>query len=264
VPAGMLLKRVPGDVSRGPGWHWDRRGWVEVTRRGAVLRGLSIHGNVNVTAPAVTIADDRIVNSGQNSFGISLRHTRNVTIRNCTISGTGPASGRLMVGVKDVFGDSVDTRVLSNNIYYASTGVHMAAGLIQGNYIHDMGYRPGDHLNGITSNGGRTRLLVIRHNTILNQFGQTDAVSLFQDFGRQGNRVITGNLLAGGGYTVYAGGRHAGPPPFKIRITDNRISTLYYPAGGKYGPVAYFVPGNGNAWSGNVWDATGQAIQAPN
>jgi hypothetical protein len=264
VPAGMALKRVPGQVSGGRGWHWDPRGWVEVTGDGAVLRGLSIRGDVNITASDVTIADDRIVSGGPNSFGISLRHTRNVTVRRCTIHGGGPASGRLMVGVKDILGNSAGTRVLGNNIYYASTGVHMSDGLIRGNYIHDMGYRPGDHLNGISSNGGSTALLTIQHNTILNRFGQTDAVSLFQDFGRQGNRVITGNLLAGGGYTIYAGGGKQGtPPPFKIRITNNRISTVYYPAGGKYGPLAYYTPGHGNSWSGNVWDSTGQAIPLP-
>jgi hypothetical protein len=263
VPAGMALKRVPGQVSGGRGWHWDPRGWVDVTGHGAVLRGLSIRGDVNITASGVTIADDRIVSHGPDSFGISLRHTRNVTVKRCTIHGAGPASGRLMVGVKDILGNSAGTRVLDNDIYYASTGVHMSAGLIRGNYIHDMGYRPGDHLNGISSNGGITRLLTITHNTILNRFGQTDAVSLFQDFGRQGNRVITGNLLAGGGYTIYAGGRHGAPPPVKIRITNNRISTLYYPAGGKYGPVAYYTPGHGNSWAGNVWDSTGRAIPPP-
>ncbi|HET6210893.1 MAG TPA: hypothetical protein VFD94_10945, partial [Jatrophihabitans sp.] len=28
VPASMVLKAVPSQVSSGPGWHWDSRGWV--------------------------------------------------------------------------------------------------------------------------------------------------------------------------------------------------------------------------------------------
>ncbi len=31
---------------------------------------------------------------------------------------------------------------------------------------------------------------------------QTDAIGLFEDFGVQANRIIRGNLLAGGSYTL--------------------------------------------------------------
>jgi hypothetical protein len=262
VPAGMTLQSVPAQVTRGRGWYWNPRGWVEVNGKGAVLSGLSIQGDVDVSASNVTVSDDQIVNGGRGSFGVSLRHARNVTIENCTISGTDPASGRLMVGIKDINGDTANTNILGNNIYFTSTGVHLSSGLIAGNYIHDMGYLPGDHLNGITSDSG-TKLLTISDNTIFNAYNQTDAVSLFQDFGPQGNRVITGNLLAGGGYTIYAGGKTNGPPAFNVQITNNRISTMYFPTGGQYGPVAFYSHGHGNVWSGNTWDDSGQPILAP-
>ena len=48
--------------------------------------------------------------------------------------------------------------------------------------------------------------MTIRHNTIFNSHDQTDAISLFQDFGNQANRTIDDNLVAGGGYSVYGGG----------------------------------------------------------
>jgi hypothetical protein len=132
--------------------------------------------------------------------------------------------------------------------------VQTDSGLIQDNYIHDMGYRSGDHINGTTSNGGGA-LLTIRHNTIFNQIDQTDAVSLFEDFGSQHDRVIDDNLLAGGGYTIYGGANPGGAATSNIRITNNRISRMYYPNGGYYGPVTAFDPqGSGNVWSGNVWD----------
>ncbi|HEY5990733.1 MAG TPA: hypothetical protein VIV12_30710, partial [Streptosporangiaceae bacterium] len=168
-----------------------------------------------------------------------------------------------MVGVKDVYGDSSGTVVQNNNIFFTSTGVQLSAGLIYNNYIHDMGFITGDHDNGTTSNAGTT-MLTIQHNTIFNNLNQCDAVSLFQDFGSQGNRLITDNLLAGGGYTLYAGGKAGAPPPFNIVITNNRISNLYFPKGGYYGPVAYWTSGNGNVWSGNIWDATGMTLMAPN
>ncbi|HEY5989371.1 MAG TPA: right-handed parallel beta-helix repeat-containing protein [Streptosporangiaceae bacterium] len=263
VLAGTTLKRVPSQVSRGRGWHYDPRGFVEVNGDGAVLRGLYIRRNLDITASNVTINNVKVVNSGQSSFGISLRHTRNVTIQNSTISGLNADSGRLMVGVKDVYGDASGTVVKNNDIYFTSTGVQLSAGLIQDNYIHDPGLIPGDHVNGTTSNGG-TNPLTIQHNTIFNNLHQCDAISLFQDFGPQGNRLITDNLLAGGGYTIYAGGRAGAPPPFNIVITNNKISNLYFATGGYYGPVAYWVSGNGNVWSGNTWDATGLTTPAPN
>ena len=72
----------------------------------------------------------------------------------------------------------------------------MGAGLIQDNYIHDLGLTGDDHLNGTTSNGSTTPLAII-HNTVFNPHGQTDAISLFEDFGTEGNVTITGNLVAG-------------------------------------------------------------------
>jgi hypothetical protein len=261
VPAGTHLKRVPSQVSSGKGWHYDPRGFVKVNGNGAVLSGLKITSNVTVTAANVTIKNSQISYRGESSMAISLRHARNVTIKHDTIRGANQGSGRLMVGVKDIYSDSTHTRVLNNDIYYAGTGVQLDQGLIQGNYIHAMGYIAGDHLNGTTSNSG-TSQLTIAHNTILNHNTQTDAVSFFQDFGPQGNRVIDNNLLAGGGYTIYGGGK-AGRPATNIRITNNVISTTYYPKGGRYGPVAYFSSGNGNVWSGNTWDNTGQTIPSP-
>ena len=144
----------------------------------------------------------------------------------------------------------------------ASTGVQLESGLVQGNYIHNPGFISGDHINGITSNGGATGLLSIQHNTIFTNRGQTDAVSLFQDFGVQTNRVINDNLLAGGSYTIYGGGGSKGASS-NIAITNNRISKIYFPQGGQYGPVTSFNSrGSGNVWSGNVWD-NGQAIPIP-
>ena len=263
VPAGTTLRSVPSQVSKGTGWYYDSRGFAEVNGNGAVLSGLNITGNLDISASNVTINNVKVMNSGQSSFGISLRHTSNVTIEHSMITGADGGPGRLMVGVKDVYGDSTGTVVQDNNIRYTSTGVQLSAGLIQDNYIHAMGLIPGDHVNGTTSGGGTTQL-TIQHNTVFNQLNQCDAISLFQDFGPQGNRLITNNLLAGGGYVIYAGGKIGAPPPYNITITNNRISTMYFPKGGYYGPVAYYSPGNGNSWTGNIWDNTALTIPAPN
>jgi hypothetical protein len=264
VSAGTALKTVPAQVSSGPGWSFNPAGWVQVTGNGASLSGLYIPYDVNITASNVVLSNDKITGSGVTSYGVTLRHTSNVTIENSTIAGLGASTGRLMVGVKDVYGDSTGLRVLNNNISNTSTGVQVEQGLVQGNYIHSMGYLPGDHINGVTSNGGQPGLLTVAHNTILVNHNQTDAVSLFEDFGAQANRVITGNLLAGGSYTIYGGQNAGGPPTSNITFTNNRISTLYYPNGGVYGPVTgYNASGAGNTFTGNTWDNTGAAVTAP-
>jgi Right handed beta helix region len=260
VPAATTLKNVPRQISSGPGWYYDPRGWVEVDGNGAVLTGLYIPCNLDISASNVTVKDVEVEASGQSSFGISLRHTRDVTIENSTIEGDNTGNGRLMVGIKDIFGDATGTSVLDNNIMRTATGVQIYQGLIQGNFIHDMGYIDGDHINGITVSGGTTPL-TIQDNTIFVDNGQTDAISLFQDTQVEANKVIKGNLLAGGGYAIYGG--EGAQPASNIVIEDNRISTLFYPDGGLWGPVAYFSMGHGNVWSGNVWDSTGIAIPAP-
>ena len=262
VPGWMTLQNVPSQVSSGPGWYYDPRGWVEVDGNGAVLSGLDIPCSLDISASNVTIKDVNVQTSGQSSFGISLRNTSNVTIENSDVEGRNTGAGRLMAGIKDIYGNSTGTSVLDNNISRVATGVQMDEGLIQNNYIHDMGYIAGDHVNGITVGGGTTPV-TIQHNTILVDEGQTDAISLFQDTGAEANKVIKDNLLAGGGYAIYGGEKTGGKAARNIVIEGNRISTIYYPAGGQWGPIVYFTPGLGNVWSGNVWDSTGLVITSP-
>jgi phage baseplate assembly protein gpV len=262
VPAGMNLLTVPGQVSKGTGWHYDSRGWVEVTGNGAVLKGLSIPYNVDVSASNVTIEDTRIEVTGD-SFGVSLRHTQNVTIADSEIySPDATGSGRLMVGIKDIYGDATGTVVNGDNIYHTSTGVQMSTGTIENSYIHDLGFTSGDHLNGITSNAGGNNF-VIEHNTVFNNYQQTDAIGLFEDFGSQYNCLIENNLLAGGGYTLYGGANPGGAATSNIRVIDNRFAKLYHSNSGYYGPVTAFSGGgSGNEWTGNVWDNDNQALRA--
>ena len=259
VPEGVTLRRVPQDVSSGEGWRFDPRGWVVVEDDGAIFEGFDVAGQIDVTASDVTIRNCRITAIGE-TFGVSLRTTRNVTVENSEISSPSAGNRRLLVGVKDINGDSTGTRILGNEITHTSTGIQIDAGLVRDNFIHDMGYKDGDHVNGTTSNAG-TSLLTLDHNTVFNQLNQTDAISLFQDFGDQANRSINNNLVAGGGYTIYAGANPDALPTSNIRVTNNRVSRIFFPKGGEKGPVTAFNPaGAGNTFTGNVWDDTGEPI----
>lgn len=253
------MRRVPEDVRSGPGWSYDNRGWISITGNGATFERYVVKSNIDVVASNVTIRNVRSTAGGE-SFGISLRHARSTTIEHVEIAG--PSTNRLMVGVKDIYGDSSGTRILASDISGASTAIQMGSGSVVGNYVHDLRLVPGDHVNGLTSNGATGQLDVV-NNTILNPISQTDCIGLFQDFGVEANRRIEGNLLAGGGYTLYAGagtrGRTSG-----IVVQNNRFSTLYYPRSGYYGPATAFESsGSGNVWRGNIWDSTGASVGAP-
>ncbi len=255
VPSGTALRSVPGQVSSGPGWHFDpERGYVMVTAPGTVLSGLSIPGSLEIDASDVTVQDVQVVTGG--NFGISLRHTTGVTIEDSTISGRNLTSGRVNSAIDDVYGDSTGMVIKNNDISQFRTGVQVSTGLIVGNYIHDPGYIHGDHTNGIYA-AGSTDPLTIYGNTVFNNLGQTDDINLAASTSRQdvANKMVVGNLLAGGGYSIYGGGR--ADRTSNIVIKDNAFGRLYYPEGGQYGPAAYFNPRQaGNVWSGNAWSGT--------
>lgn len=264
VPAKTALKTVPGQVSSGPGWSYNAAAnKLVVTGDGTVLSGLSIPGNLEIDADNVTVSNVKVTATG--NYGIDIRHTSHVTIKNSTVSGQNATSGRLNYAIDDVYGDSAGMVISGNNISNFRTAVQISNGTASGNYIHDPGYLPGDHTNGFYANGGtQDGTLTIQGNTILNGLGQTDAVNL--DAGSSGmptaNMTVKDNLLAGGSYTIY-GGAVLGNPTSSIVIQGNRFGQQYYAKGGQYGHVAYFdAAGTGNNWSGNVWDSTGQTAPA--
>jgi hypothetical protein len=257
VPVGTALKAVPSQVSSGPGWHYDSRGWVEVTGNGATLTGLSIPYNVDVQANNVTLNDDNITTAG--TFGVSLRNTAGATIENSTINGTNTGAGRVDAAVSDVYGDSTATVVKNDNISQFRIGVQLPAGTIEGNYLHNVGYVNGDHTDGIMA-GGSTTPATITGNTVFISLGQTDAITIDASSTGQevANQTITGNFLAGGAYALYAGAGN-NDKTANIHITNNRFGQQYFAKSGQYGPDAYYTSTDpGNTWTGNVWDTTGQ------
>jgi hypothetical protein len=265
IPAGTVLKRVPQDLTSGPGWEWDTRGWISVNVAGTVLDAIDVKAEVSVMADNVTVRRCKIVHGVEGASGVASRHAHGTIVEDCEIHGVDAGMGRLMRAIADVYGDGTGLICRRNNISMVGTGIQCGHGTLEDNFIHDMGYKDGDHTNCQTSNRSDGPL-IIRHNTHFCQLGQTDAVSLFQDFGPQHDVTIDNNLLAGGSYTIY-GGASSKPeavPTTNIKITNNRISRKFFPNGGQYGPVAYFEKdGVGNVWSGNVWDDTGEAIVAP-
>ena len=133
---------------------------------------------------------------------------------------------------------------------------------ITGNYMHDIVLYTGDHsehiYGGSTSAGGNN--ITVSGNTLLNPLNQTACVYL-NNVNPFTNCTVTGNLMAGGGYCVYAGNAAS----TGIVVTNNVVSTVYFAPGGAggglgggyFGPVYTSSPpvwgSSGNVWSGNSW-----------
>ena len=92
VPAGTEVAHgaKPGIERAGLGLRPARLG--QGLRQRRVLSDLNIPCNVSVTASDVTIMNVRITVGGANSIGIGLRHAKNVTIEDSTISGLNTAA----------------------------------------------------------------------------------------------------------------------------------------------------------------------------
>lgn len=116
VPPGTALKRVPQDITSpdattGSGWHWDTRGWLAVDTQGGIVQDVVVSGDVEVMATDVTVQHVKI-DGGFDGFGVGLRHADNAVVQDNEIHGADTGSGRLMTGIKDVYGDSQNVKML--------------------------------------------------------------------------------------------------------------------------------------------------------
>ena len=281
--AGTVLKTIgtsSGQVSNGPGWTYAN-GYVRISGANTVFSGFSATCPIAIFANGVTVENCVISCGGQNTFPVCIENDANnngnpitsVTVQNCTISGSDNNMNRASSCIKDIYGSASGVLIKACNMYWAGTGVQVFSGDVLNNYIHDLvcNVTYGDHVNGVIVCGG-TAPMLIQGNTIQNPNGQTDCVAIFQDISPPAvaNKTINNNLLAGGGYCIYGGdggASYTGSPATNIVITNNAISTMYFPNGGAWGPVAYFnVANSGNKWTGNVWHDgphTGATIPAP-
>ena len=80
-----------------------------------------------------------------------------MTISNVKLAAPDLSANRLMVGIKDIYGDSTSLTVRRSDISGTSTGIQIESGLIEDNYIHDLGSRPATTSTGppVTAARGR-------------------------------------------------------------------------------------------------------------
>ncbi|MFI6174798.1 hypothetical protein ACIA8R_04590 [Nonomuraea sp. NPDC051191] len=225
-----------------------------VSEKGAVIDGLDVTGYITVEADDVTIRNTR-VRGQQDWWGILQREGRTgLTVEDSEIFGNGKV--RTQFGILNQ-GKLITVRRV--DVHTISNGILTQQGLVEDSYVHDPKYYAGDHTDMIMSTGPPApgTELVIRGNTVINTLDQTGAIALFQDFGVSRDVTVQGNLLAGGGWSLYAGAGAKGRSS-NIKVIGNVFSRRVWPKGGFAGPVSYWDKnGSGNRWDGNTWENGG-------
>jgi hypothetical protein len=229
VPSGVTLKPS---------------GSLNITTNGAVISGLDIAGTVFIAASNVTLKNCRVKSPAY--AVVKVKDGFFATIQDCEINGVGTGND----GSHGIYGQGT---FLRNNIYNVENGITLNGGetIIQGNYIHDLKASGSPHYDGIQMDGGQSNVSITR-NTIINPHDQTAAIMVDNYFGPISNIKVDGNLLQGGGYTVYSDGQFSGGAISGVSFTNNKFGK------GRWGYAS--IVKNTVAQSGNT-DLNGAAIK---
>jgi hypothetical protein len=209
-----------------------------ITTPNIVIDGKDL-GCLTVNAANVTIRNSRI--HGQcyfairsNSVGLVVQDSE-ISCENST--GTGVGGKGFVVQRSEISG--------------CENGFSMDAdATVADSFIHAMYLGTGGHTDGIQVFSGASNIGIL-HNTIFNEDdGGTSAV--ISDSNNLTNINIQGNLMAGGAFTLYC------PTKMSGAVTNNRISKLFKPKGGEYGPWIHCELASPR--TGNVWDETGVTL----
>ncbi len=270
--AGTVFRRVPEDVTSGPGWAWEsnfRR--LRVTGTNADLNGLSVTGPVVIDAPGVTLRNSIVtacdsesdvvaVRGGRPSDGYDGRNARILNNRlRCATAGM-----RARSGIRDVYGGATNLVAQGNDISGTGNGITIeGSGLASDNWIHDLGHLSGDHHSGLSNHGGSSGV-TYRHNTALlantptsGGGGLSGAITIYGDFARAQNVTVEDNLVSGGAYTFYGGINNESVygQPLEIHIDRNRLVCGSW----IYGPV-FRRTGLTDTFNNNLCDKDGAAV----
>ena len=238
-------------------------GLVVLSEPGAVYENKELTGSITVTAPDVTIRNVRLIATddwyGIRSFGDDA-DTSGLRIEDSEID----LNGKLEIkGIgfdnytaeRVFFHNGSDCAHLGNEARVLDSLCVVGPDKDGDAEPDDTAFCDGDeHFDGLQSDGGTG--IVIRGNTIRNPCGQTSAILMSSNTSPIEHVEIVGNLLAGGGYSLYC---NAGPDVRDEIVTGNRFAGTYHRAAGAFGPTAGCE--DADTFDGNLWDATAEPVE---
>jgi hypothetical protein len=235
VPAGTNLTTQNGDMT--------------INSAGTIIENKLINGCVFVNAANVIIRNSKILCSGPGAIN---NNSTGLLVVDSEISCNGTL-GSAALGWRNFTARRINAYACEN-IIWAENNV-----VIEDSYIHDpIDYDPvtDPHTDTVQIPRGATDI-TIRNNTIYGNYVNQDSFgnSAITVGGGTSNILITENLLAGGGYTVYC---NQPGPGNNFRITNNRFSRIFVSSVGGFGPWEECQ--DETQVTGNVYHETGQAL----
>jgi hypothetical protein len=228
-------------------------GPLEFRTDGEVIENVEIRtdGGLYVPADGVVFRNVRIVFTGalDSDFTmVNLNYNSGTVFQDCELDGQGKVA-------RAITGSGVIVR--NCEIHDVGNAIETDTPLVaEGNFIHDIYEAEGTdwHADGIQTPRSADGV-TIRHNTIFARDPATSAINVMGTAADPAADVlIEHNLLAGGGYTLYAG------PGSRYRVVDNHFTTRFFPKVGGYN-IWYWEPSEDGdvTRSGNVIHETGAA-----
>jgi hypothetical protein len=229
----------PTSATTGARGALERRSGTTVVTDGMVLTGVRFEGQVTIAADDVVLRDVAITSD---SYYALLVTGRDVLIEDVTLRG-----GRESVAaLASSDGGQFEARRVDAS--GAEDGVRLGDDcVLEDSYVHGLRSGQGRHNDAVTADGYHG--WSITGNTVVNAV-EGGVAAVWVGDGRFGasSGVLARNLLAGGGYAIYAGpGERQG-----IRVLENSFSTRFWPRSGRWGLAYEWVPA-GNEWADNVW-----------
>jgi len=253
-------------------------GGLVVAVDNTVIDGWKISGGVHVRARNVTIRNSWITMSAGGASGsgvVNINPGASALVERSTLDGLNATHSCVWHEGTAMTVQRVDCRNANDGIFMWATRVGVdGAGdnfVIQDSWLHAFTTAAANgHVDGIQTEGAKNG--VIRHNTIDVIQGQTSAIALWNSRKSTDDVLVDRNLVAGGGFSVYAedyspseASPAGGYSVTNIRFTSNVFSTVHYACVGNWG--VWFprgAPTDGWRRSGNVVLETRQAIDGGN
>ncbi len=266
-------------------------GSVTIDTPGTVVQNLDVTGTITISASNTTIKNVRLTvdSKGSGVAGISIENgVTGTTIQDSTIQGGATTDSPESAIFNHFYEPLALTRVYIVNFADPLEG----PATITDSYLDSNGtYGSGSNVAHIEDVYVSDGTVSVTHSVLLNPSGQTATV--FMDTSGGGAQiagddhlVITGSLLAGGGWTLYPSAKSTAVGTGTMNISNNRFARCltspvfdgsgttckggadshgYFPGCGYYGVAAdlYCPPTTGQSWSGNVWDDDDSQVACP-
>jgi Right handed beta helix region len=246
-----------------PGVRLRRSGSLTITKAGAVVDRMDVHGCITVLASDVTIRRTRVRGGPCGAdHGIDIGYGKDtyhgILIEDVEVDGQDLQARGAGIGNSGFTCRRCDIHGHARGIQTGSDVV------VEDSYVHDLYGTQNSETAPFQTNGGSH--LVLRHNTLEQNDLPTasTALALMGEFAPVADVLVEDNLFNGGGYCVYGGSTSTSTAPYphasRVRFLHNAFGHKLYRKCGSFGPVAFYESGRGNRWAGNYWAGTKKVV----